>query len=104
MIDMRIVVVVVGMMTVVAVFDRMADMSDGEDCDREEGYWVAWLIVESADRLCDVVLGEFAMMGDYWLFESFFDCWESCVVVEMVGFVGCCNYDFGYFDLFVVAL
>ena len=62
------------------------------------------LIVESADRLRVVVLGEFAMTVDYWLFESFLDCWESCVVVEMVGFVGCCNYDFGCFGLFVVVL
>ena len=41
MVDMKIVVVVAGMMTVVAVFDRMVDMSDGADCDKEEGYWVA---------------------------------------------------------------
>ena len=60
--------------------------------------------MESVDRLYVVVLGEIAMMGDYWLFGSFFDCWESCVVVGMVGFVGCCSYDFGYFDLFVVVL
>ena len=94
--------VVVGMMTVVAVFDQMADMADGEDCGKKEGYWVAWLIVESADRLYEVVLGEIAMMDDYWLFGSFFDCSESCAVVEMVDFVGCCNYGFSYFDLFVM--
>ena len=104
MVGMRVVVVVVGMMTVVVVFDQMADMSDGKYCYKEEGYCSAWLIVESADRLCDVVLGEFAMMVDYWWFESFFGCWESCVVVGTVGFVGCCNYDFGRFGLFVVAL
>ena len=102
--DMKIVVVVVGMMIVVAVFDRIADILDGKYCYREEGYWSAWLIVESADRLCDVDLGEFAMMVDYWMFESFFDCWESCVVVGMVGFVGCCNCGFGCFDLVVVVL
>ena len=42
------------------------------------------------------------MMIDYWLFGSFVGCSESCVVVGMVDFVGCCNYSFGYFDLFVV--
>ena len=74
MVGMRVAVVVVGMMTVVVVFDQMADMSDGNYCYKEEGYCSAWLIVECADRLYDVVLGEFAMMVDYWLFESFFDC------------------------------
>ena len=103
-VDTRIVVVVAGMMAVVVVFDQMVDMPDGKYCYREGGYWSVWLIVESADRLCAVVLGEFAMTVDYWLFESFFDCWESCVVVEMVGLADCCNCGFGCFDLFVVAL
>ena len=61
-----------------------------------------WLFVEFADRLHEVVLDEIAMMSDYWLSGSFVDCLESCVVVGMVGFVGCCNCGFGYFDLFVV--
>ena len=34
-VGMRIVVVVVGMMTVVVVFAQMVDMADGEDCDKK---------------------------------------------------------------------
>ena len=56
----------------------------------------------SVDRLHEVVLGEIAMMSDCWLFGSFVDCSESCVVVGMVDFVGCCDYGFGNFDSFVV--
>ena len=34
-VGIRIVVVVVGMMTVVVVFDQMVDMADGEDYDKK---------------------------------------------------------------------
>ena len=47
--------------------------------------------VVSVDHLDEIVLGEIAMMVDYWLFGSFFGCLESCVVVEMVDFVDYCN-------------
>ena len=41
------------------------------------------------------------MMVDYWLFVSFVGCLGSCVVVEMVDFVGYCNCDFVYSGLLV---
>ena len=56
----------------------------------------------SVDYLNEVVLGEIAMMVDCWLFGSFVDCSESCVVVGMVDFVDCCSYDLECFSLFVV--
>ena len=54
------------------------------------------------DHFDEIVLGEIAMMVDYWLFVSFVGCLESCIVVGTVDFVGYRNYDFGYFGLFVV--
>ena len=45
----------------------------------------------SVDRFDEVVLDEIAMVVDCWLFVSFVSCLESCVAVEMVGFVDCCN-------------
>ena len=60
------------------------------------------LFVVFVDHLNEVVLSEIAMTVDYWLFGSFADCSESCVVVGMAGFVDCYSYDLECFGLFVV--
>ena len=59
------------------------------------------MFVVSVDHLDEIVLGEIAMMVDYWLFVSFVGCLGSCVVVGTVDFVSCCNCDFVCSGLFV---